>query len=129
MRIVKQSLGRLASLSHNISELSEALLQLPDLGSSSTQTSVHQMHLNRSLVTGDDTNMSKIEGNCHCGSYQFELSGADLSLVRACTCKHCRKAGCLWLPLSTALVYRVIRDDGNLVRYQSKEVEAEASQS
>ncbi|SMQ51059.1 unnamed protein product [Zymoseptoria tritici ST99CH_3D1] len=66
-----------------------------------------------------------LQGNCHCGSYRFELPVADLKQTSTCACKHCSKAGCLWLPLSTELVYRATRDDGHIARYRSEGLEKE----
>jgi hypothetical protein len=70
---------------------------------------------------------SILKGNCHCGRHRFELSGADLSQVSSCTCKHCKKAGCLWLPISNELVYRTTRGDGALTKYRSGDLDKEAS--
>jgi hypothetical protein len=69
-----------------------------------------------------------LQGNCHCGRYRFELSGADLSQASTCACNHCRKAGCLLLPLSSELVYRCTRDDQKITRYQSEDLRKMVSQ-
>lgn len=68
-----------------------------------------------------------LSGNCHCGGYRFELRGANLELVTTCSCRHCRKAGCLLLKSSPEVEFRIIRDDGKLVQYDAEGLKKEAS--
>jgi hypothetical protein len=63
-------------------------------------------------------------GNCHCGSYRFELPLFELKGVTKCNCDLCKKQGYLWLIPPTM---KVVHDDGNLVDYHSSALKHKAS--
>jgi hypothetical protein len=73
-------------------------------------------------TTNTNTNTLQIyKGNCHCGRYRFQVSlpadPAELEPV-VCNCTLCTKRGFLW-GFSSDVGFRVVRDDGFLVGYES----------
>lgn len=69
-----------------------------------------------------------LKGNCHCGSYRFELRNVNLEEgVVKCDGRLCRKKGCLWLCLDDGVEFEVMRDEGRLVEYQAGDGKHEVS--
>ena len=58
------------------------------------------------------------QGNCHCGSYRFELRLSDLRALTTCDCDLCKKQGYLWTvpPIGA---FSITRDDGKMVDYKT----------
>lgn len=70
---------------------------------------------------------STLNGNCHCGRFRFELTGADLTQAIKCDCDHCRKAGCLWLGLSSPKIrFHPTRNGDHLIHYTSERFKKQA---
>ncbi|PVH87837.1 glutathione-dependent formaldehyde-activating enzyme [Cadophora sp. DSE1049] len=69
----------------------------------------------------DTTKDTVYQGNCHCGSYRFELYLKQPIMVVKCGFLLCSKQGYLWQSLLEASIL-VSRDDGNMVQYNSTDV-------
>ncbi|KAF2663829.1 glutathione-dependent formaldehyde-activating enzyme [Microthyrium microscopicum] len=58
-------------------------------------------------------------GNCHCGGYRFEISLPRIESAISCSCSVCSKKDSLWV-IPEEKAFRVVRDDGHLVEYESR---------
>lgn len=66
-------------------------------------------------------------GNCHCGSYRFELEVSDgIERRTECSCIACKKQGYIWLATASN-AFKVVRDDGKLAKYSSPTLTHEVS--
>lgn len=65
-------------------------------------------------------------GNCHCGSYRFDLHLQDPIGTIKCDCLLCKKQGYLWQSLDGTPI-AVTRDDGHLVQYSSPDLTYEVN--
>lgn len=65
-------------------------------------------------------------GNCHCGSYRFELRLPEIKDVATCDCDLCKKQGYLWI-VPPEDSFSVVRDEGKLVEYNSSALSHKAS--
>ncbi|KAK4211276.1 hypothetical protein QBC37DRAFT_427304 [Rhypophila decipiens] len=65
-----------------------------------------------------DAEQKTYRGNCHCGSYIFEVTVPELKSVTVCDCSICTKKNYMYLWMNPENdTFKVIKDDGLLTEY------------
>lgn len=65
-----------------------------------------------------DTELKTYRGNCHCGSYIYEVTVPEITSVSVCDCSICTKKNYMYLWMTPGRdSLKVIKDDGLLTDY------------
>ena len=62
-----------------------------------------------------DVTVKTYRGNCHCGSFVFEVEAPEVTEVTSCNCSICAKKGYLWIYPKAPV--KVIKGEGSLTGY------------
>ncbi|KAJ2898864.1 Mss4-like protein [Zalerion maritima] len=52
-------------------------------------------------------------GNCHCGTFVFELTGPEITAAHECTCSICYKKGATWTFPGESSSFKIVKGDEN----------------
>lgn len=73
--------------------------------------------VNKSITMAESEAAKTYRGNCHCGSYVFEVRLPEIKSTMVCNCSICTKKSYMWLyPPKES--FTVIKDDGILSEYK-----------